>query len=77
VFEPFFQVDHGPKRKYPGMGLGLAISRDLARGMNGDLSASSQEGAGSVFTLTLPKEATSTHRGRGEPPNGAPATQAH
>ncbi|HEU0301247.1 MAG TPA: ATP-binding protein [Longimicrobium sp.] len=36
------------------MGLGLAISRDLARGMGGDLRAGAREGGGSVFTLTLP-----------------------
>jgi signal transduction histidine kinase len=35
--------------------LGLAISRDLARGMGGDLRASSVEGEGSTFTLVLPR----------------------
>src|SRR5437868_4808775 len=36
VFDPYFQVDRGPSRKFPGMGLGLAISRDLARAMDGE-----------------------------------------
>jgi signal transduction histidine kinase len=37
-----------------GVGLGLAISRDLARGMGGDLTVESTVGRGSIFTLTLP-----------------------
>jgi PAS domain S-box-containing protein len=54
VFERFVQVDVGHSRRVEGTGLGLAISRDLARGMRGDLDVSSEEGRGSVFTLTLP-----------------------
>ena len=54
IFEPFFQVDHGPKRKYPGMGLGLAIARDLARAMNGELWMESTPGVGSTAWLVLP-----------------------
>ena len=38
-----------------GVGLGLAISRDLARAMNGDLTAESVLGEGSRFVLTLPR----------------------
>jgi PAS domain S-box-containing protein len=54
VFEPFVQVDQRLTRQNEGVGLGLAISRDLARGMEGDLTAESELGAGSRFVLTLP-----------------------
>jgi signal transduction histidine kinase len=53
IFEPFTQVDSSHSRGGQGTGLGLAISRDLARGMGGDLSATSEPGRGSVFTLAL------------------------
>ncbi|HUF25665.1 MAG TPA: ATP-binding protein [Gemmatimonadaceae bacterium] len=53
IFEPFVQVDRALNRPHDGVGLGLAISRDLARGMGGDLSVRSEPGAGSVFTLSL------------------------
>lgn len=55
IFEPFVQVDAKLTRVQDGVGLGLAISRELARGMGGDLSAVSKQGVGSAFTLTLPR----------------------
>ena len=55
VFDPFVQVDRELSRPGAGIGLGLAIARDLARGMGGDLTAESEPGRGSVFTLTLPR----------------------
>lgn len=55
VFDPFVQVDTKLTRTNEGVGLGLAISRDLSRGMGGDLRAESTPGVGSVFTLTLPR----------------------
>ena len=54
IFEPFVQVDPALTRATEGPGLGLAISRDLARAMRGDLTARSTEGEGSTFTLALP-----------------------
>ena len=54
VFEPFVQVDARLTRTQEGVGLGLAISRDLARGMGGNLTAESTVGEGSRFTLSLP-----------------------
>jgi signal transduction histidine kinase len=53
IFEPFTQVDASHSRAGQGIGLGLTISRDLARGMGGDLRVRSELGKGSVFTLTL------------------------
>jgi PAS domain S-box-containing protein len=53
IFDPFTQVDRRYDRPQEGVGLGLAISRDLARGMGGELSVESAEGEGSTFTLRL------------------------
>ncbi len=55
IFEPFVQVKTGFTREHEGVGLGLAISRDLARMMHGDLKVTSTVGVGSRFTLTLPR----------------------
>jgi len=56
IFDPFVQVErHSTHSSQQGVGLGLAISRELARGMGGDLNAESPDGGGSVFSLTLPR----------------------
>jgi PAS domain S-box-containing protein len=53
VFDPFVQVNMSRAGRAEGTGLGLTISRDLAQGMGGDLTVSSEEGVGSVFTIFL------------------------
>jgi len=55
IFEPFVQVGRVSPGIGEGVGLGLAISRDLARGMGGDLTLQSAVGEGSTFRLTLPR----------------------
>jgi signal transduction histidine kinase len=55
IFEPFMQLKEGLTDREGGVGLGLAISRDLARAMNGDLTVESSEGKGARFTLSLPR----------------------
>ena len=52
VFEPFVQLETGKRDR--GVGLGLAISRELARAMHGELTAESTPGQGTTFILALP-----------------------
>ncbi|HEX9107640.1 MAG TPA: ATP-binding protein, partial [Longimicrobiales bacterium] len=54
VFERFVQVDDSMSRRYEGAGLGLTVSRNLARLLGGELTARSIRGEGSVFELRLP-----------------------
>ncbi|HEX4683412.1 MAG TPA: PAS domain S-box protein [Gemmatimonadaceae bacterium] len=55
IFEPFVQVGRSLTTASEGAGLGLAISRDLARAMGGDIAVTSEVDVGSEFTLTLPR----------------------
>jgi signal transduction histidine kinase len=55
IFDPFVQVGRDLRAPSDGVGLGLAISRDLARRMGGDLTVESRVGEGSTFTLLLPQ----------------------
>ena len=55
IFEPFVQLNRTLASAHEGAGLGLAISRDLARAMGGDVTVESRVGNGSTFTLWLPR----------------------
>jgi GAF domain-containing protein len=54
LFEEFSQADRATAQRFGGTGLGLAIARKLARMMGGDVTAASEPGKGSVFTVRLP-----------------------
>jgi signal transduction histidine kinase len=56
VFEPFVQFDNRLSREAKGTGLGMPISRELARGMGGDLTVESELGVGTEFVLALTTE---------------------
>lgn len=53
IFEPFVQLDRGLSRPQEGVGLGLSITRNLVKGMGGDVSVVSEPGHGSTFTIHL------------------------
>jgi len=61
IFDPFFQADMSASRLYGGSGLGLSITRALAAAMGGDVTVTTELGAGSTFTLRVLLE-------RGAPP---------
>ncbi len=55
IFDPFVQAERRLNQPVQGVGLGLAISRDLAKAMGGEITVQSAVGKGSTFTLSLPR----------------------
>ena len=58
LFQEFSQADALTAQRYGGTGLGLALTRKLARMMGGDVTVASELGKGSVFTVRLPSDPT-------------------
>lgn len=58
IFDPFWQVEQRSTRRVGGTGLGLSVSRSLARLLGGDVSVGSSPENGSTFTVTLPSNPT-------------------
>ena len=56
IFEPFTQVERNTRRKREGVGLGLAISRQLVELMGGKIKAESIPGRGTTFSFTIQAE---------------------
>jgi signal transduction histidine kinase/CheY-like chemotaxis protein len=72
LFTRFQQADSSIQRRFGGTGLGLEISRNLARLMGGDITVRSRLGEGSVFTLTLPLQPVAAPPPALPPPAGQP-----
>jgi PAS domain S-box-containing protein len=70
IFESFTQAESTFARGYEGAGLGLTISRRLAKMMGGRITFDSVAGSGSTFTFAVPlPPALETHDGNGDAPN--------
>src|SRR5438552_6516182 len=70
VFEPFWQAEQTATRRTSGTGLGLSVTRKLARLLGGDVTVASRVGTGTTFVLSLPMKAPAgeTVRRRGDTP---------
>ena len=65
IFDAFWQVEQPSTRRVGGTGLGLSVTRRLARLLGGDVVVESKVGEGSAFVVTLPLEAPRTARSGG------------
>lgn len=54
IFERFYQVNGSSRRRYGGVGLGLALVKEIVETHDGEISVESEVGRGSIFTVTLP-----------------------
>jgi len=71
IFNEFYQVESASSERLEGTGLGLAVSRELARAMGGDLTVQSELGSGATFFLKLPAYPTSGDPGSPSPEPGS------
>jgi signal transduction histidine kinase len=69
VFERFYQVESGPRRRYEGTGIGLSIARDILRLHGCSIRVQSTPGEGTTFQFTLPM-ARRTEPSEARPPQG-------
>lgn len=67
IFDAFWQVEQPSTRRVGGTGLGLSVTRRLARLLGGDVVVESHVGEGSAFTVLLPLEAPKTPKNGGAP----------
>lgn len=66
IFDAFWQVEQPSTRRVGGTGLGLSVTRRLARLLGGDVVVESRVGEGSAFTVTIPLEASASRTSSGE-----------
>ena len=70
IFEPFFQVEMAKARRVAGTGLGLSVTRHLARLLGGDVNLCEQNAPGCTFEVRIPRFVTGSERARAERAEG-------